>query len=72
MLISIEPGFEVEPGHRFYRFLASFTGFFSNSGFKPTGLGLFNEYKNSFTIKSIIKFNHSNLQRLYNLKIKLY
>ena len=32
MLIFVEPDFEVEPDHRFYRFLAGLTGFLK-SGF---------------------------------------
>ena len=40
MLISIEPGFEVEPGHRF---LAGFTGFPQIRVLNRTGLGFFNE-----------------------------
>ena len=43
MLIYIEPGFEVEPGQRFYRFLAGFTGFSQIRVLNRTELGFFNE-----------------------------
>ena len=39
MLISVD--FEVEPGHRFYRFLAGFHRIFLNSGFKSNRTRLF-------------------------------
>ena len=43
MLISLEPGFEVEPDHRFYRFVAGFTEFSQIRVLNRTGLGFFNE-----------------------------